>query len=136
MRDFKAFLFRGNVVDLAVGVIIGVAFGAMVTALVTDLFTPLIAAVVGKSNFAALTFTVNGSVFFYGRFINAFVAFLSMSTAIYFFVVKPLGVAAARRARGQTEPDATTRVCPECLSEIPVAAVRCAYCAQPQRKAA
>jgi len=136
MKAFKAFLSRGNVGDLAVGIIIGVAFGAMITGLVTDMFTPLVAAIVGKSNLAALTFTISGSVFYYGRFISAFVAFLSMASAIFLFVVKPLGTAAAARPSGEIEPVAATRICRECRSEIPAAAARCAYCAQPQARAA
>jgi large conductance mechanosensitive channel len=127
LRDFKQFLLRGNVVDLAVGIVIGAAFGAVVTALVADLLTPLIAAIAGKHDFSALTFTINGSRFLYGDFINALIAFISIAAAVFFFVVRPVNALMARR---KTEPpvDETTRQCPECLSEIPVAARRCAFC--------
>jgi large conductance mechanosensitive channel len=127
VRDFKQFLLRGNVVDLAVGIVIGAAFGAVVTALVADLLTPLIAAIAGKHDFSALTFSINGSRFLYGDFINALIAFISIAAAVFFFVVRPVNALMARR---KTEPpvDETTRQCPECLSEIPIAARRCAFC--------
>lgn len=127
VKDFKQFLLRGNVVDLAVGIVIGVAFGAVITALVADLLTPLIAAIAGKHDFSALTFTINGSRFLYGDFINALIAFISVAAAVFFFVVRPVNALMARR---KTEPpvDETTRQCPECLSEIPIAANRCAFC--------
>src|SRR5207249_11684767 len=127
LKDFKQFLLRGNVVDLAVGVVIGVAFGAVVTALVDDLITPVIAAIFGKHDFSALTFTLNGSVFRYGAFINAVITFVLVAAAIFFFVVRPVNALMARR---RTEPpvDPTTRECPECLSSIPKAARRCAFC--------
>jgi len=127
LKDFKQFLLRGNVVDLAVGVVIGVAFGAVVTALVGDLITPLIGAIFGKHDFSALTFAVNGSVFKYGAFINAVISFVLVAAAIFFFVVRPVNALMARR---RTEPpvDPTTRECPECLSSIPKAARRCAFC--------
>jgi large conductance mechanosensitive channel len=127
MKDFKEFLLRGNLVDMAVGVVIGLAFGAVVTALVADLVTPLIAAIGGKPDFAGLTFTINGSHFLYGAFINALIAFLLIAAVVYFLVVKPVNrLMAARR----TEPAVatTTHACPECLSEIPVGARRCAFC--------
>ena len=127
VKDFKQFLLRGNVVDLAVGIVIGVAFGAVITALVADLLTPLIAAIAGKHDFSALTFTINGSRFLYGDFLNALIAFISVAAAVFFFVVRPVNALMARR---KTEPpvDETTRQCPECLSEIPIAARRCAFC--------
>jgi large conductance mechanosensitive channel len=127
ITDFKQFLLRGNVVDLAVGIVIGAAFGAVVTSLVSDLLTPLIAAIAGKHDFSALSFTINGSRFLYGDFINALIAFLSIAAAVFFFVVRPVNALMARR---KTEPpvDETTRQCPECMSEIPVAARRCAFC--------
>jgi large conductance mechanosensitive channel len=134
VKGFKAFLLRGNVVDLAVGVVIGVAFGAVVTAFVKDLVTPLIAALGGKPDFAGLYFTVNNSKFLYGDFFNALVAFLIVAAVIYFFVVLPF---TALVARSHKEPpaDPTTKKCPECLSEIPIDARRCAFCgeAQPAR---
>jgi large conductance mechanosensitive channel len=130
--EFKAFLFRGNVVDLAVAVVLGVAFGAVVTALVADILTPIIALIFGKQDFSALSFTINNSHFLYGAFINALIAFVTIAAAIFFFVVKPLNVLAARRAAGQVEPESETRPCTECLSEIPKAARRCAFCTAEQ----
>ena len=128
LKGFKAFLMRGNVVDLAVAVVMGGAFGAVVTALVKDLITPLIAAIFGKPDFSAIVFEVNGSKFPIGDFLNALVAFLMVSTAIYFFVVLPVNTLMARMKRGEVPPDPTTKKCPECLSEIPIAAKRCAFC--------
>src|ERR1700686_3282630 len=128
LKGFRDFLMRGNVVDLAVAVIIGGAFGAVVTALVKDLITPLIAALFGKPDFSAIVFEVNGSKFLVGDFLNALIAFLMVATAIYFFVVTPLNALMARVKRGDVPPDPTTRKCPECLSEIPRAARRCAFC--------
>ena len=128
LKGFRTFLFRGNVVDLAVAVIIGGAFGAVVTALVKDLLTPLIAAIGGKPDFSALVFQVNGSKFPIGDFINATIAFLMVATAVYFFVVVPMNALMARVKRGEVPPDPTTKKCPECLSEVPLAAKRCAFC--------
>jgi len=127
LKDFQQFLLRGSVVDLAVGVVIGVAFAAVVTALVGDLLTPLIAAIFGSHDFSALTFTIHGSRFLYGAFINAVVAFVTIAAVVFFFVMRPVNALVARR---RTEPpaDPTTRKCPECLSEIPVEARRCAFC--------
>jgi large conductance mechanosensitive channel len=127
MKDFRAFLLRGNVVDLAVGVVIGVAFTALVTSLVEDLVTPIIAAIGGEQDFSGLTFTINDSEFRYGSFINALVAFVLIAAILFYLVVKPVNALMARR---KTEPDveSTTRECPECLSEIPVGARRCAFC--------
>jgi large conductance mechanosensitive channel len=127
LKDFRAFLLRGNLVDMAVGIVIGFAFAALVTALVRDLITPIIAALAGKHDFSALWFTIHGSRFFYGDFVNAVVAFVSIAAAVFFFVVKPVNALLARR---QAEPpvDETVRPCPECLSEIPRAARRCAFC--------
>ena len=126
LKDFKQFLLRGNVVDLAVGVVIGIAFGAVITALVDDLITPLIAAIFGKRDFSALIFTVNGSVFRYGAFINAVITFVLVAAAVFFFVVRPVNALMARRRTPPVDP--TTRDCPECLSTIPKAARRCAFC--------
>ena len=122
--EFKKFLFRGNVVDLAVAVVIGTAFTALVTALVADLLTPIIAAIFGKHDFSSLTFTINGSVFKYGAFINAIIAFLSAAAAVFFFVVVPVNRLMANR----DEEDPTVKECPECTSEIPVKARRCPLC--------
>ena len=131
MRGFKAFLLRGNVVDLAVGVVIGVAFGAVVTAFVKDLITPLVAAIGGKPDFGTLYFTVNNSKFLYGDFFNALIAFVIVAAVIYYFVVVPF---TALVARSHKEPpaDPTTKKCSECLSEIPIGARRCAFCGEAQ----
>jgi large conductance mechanosensitive channel len=127
--EFKAFVLRGNVVDLAVGVIIGAAFGSVVTALVKDLLTPLIAAVFGKPDFAALAFTVNNSKFLVGEFVNAVIAFVLVAFAVFFFVVKPMNFL-VERSRKEPPADPTTKKCPQCLSEIPLEAKRCAFCTQ------
>ena len=132
LKEFRSFLLRGNVVDLAVAVVVGTAFTALVTALVADLLTPIIAAVFGKHDFSDLTFTINGSVFKYGSFLNALITFVSVSAAVFFFVVVPVN--ALMRAR-KTEPDVSseTHPCTECLSEIPKPARRCAFCGSPQQ---
>ncbi len=127
LSGFGKFLMRGNVIDLAVAVVIGGAFGAIVTALVKDLVTPLIAALVGKPDFSALTFTINNSKFLYGDFINALVSFLLIAFAIYFFVVVPMTKVTSRFAKPAEAPPAV-RACPECLSDIPAAAHRCKFC--------
>ena len=125
---FRQFLLRGNVIDLAVAVVIGGAFGAVVTALVKDLLTPLIAAIFGAPDFSALTFTVNGSRFLIGDFVNAVVSFVLVAAAVYYVVVIPVNALTERRNRGLAPPDPTTKKCPECLSEVPIAARRCAFC--------
>lgn len=125
--EFKQFLLRGNLVDIAVGIVIGIAFAAVVTALVEDLITPLIAAIGGQSNFSTLDFTVNGSTFLYGDFINKLITFVMIAAVVFFLVVKPVN-ALTSRARREPPPDPTTRKCPECLSIIPLEARRCAYC--------
>lgn len=124
MKDFKAFLLRGNLVDLAVAFVIGLAFAAVVTAFVGDIITPLIAAIAGKPDFSSLTFTIHHSRFRYGDFINALFSFVVIAAAIFFVVVKPMQALTARRQKG--EP--TTKPCPHCLSEIPLAATVCAFC--------
>ena len=128
MKGFRQFLMRGNVVDLAVAVVIGAAFGAVVTALVKDLITPLIAAVAGKPDFSAIVFTVHGSKFPIGDFINALVSFVMVAAAIYYLIVLPMNAITARLHRGDKPPDPTTKKCPECLSVIPIGARRCAFC--------
>jgi large conductance mechanosensitive channel len=128
MKGFRAFLLRGSVVDLAVGVVIGAAFGTVVTALVKDFITPLIAAIGGKPDVTSLYFTVNGAKFLYGDFINALIAFVLIAAVVYFAVVLPY---AGFRDRFDRPVPAETRVCPECLSAIPVKAKRCAHCGQP-----
>ncbi len=131
LKGFRQFMLRGNVIDLAVAVVIGAAFGAVVTALVKDLLTPLIAAIVGKPDFSAIAFEINGSRFLIGDFINALISFVLIGAAVYFFVVVPVNAFMARMRRGEAPPDPTTKKCPECLSEIPIAARRCAFCTTP-----
>jgi len=128
MNGFKQFLLRGNVLDLAVAVVLGAAFGAVVTAMVKDLLTPLIGAIAGKPDFSAMTLTVNGSKLLVGDFLNAVIAFLMMALAVYFFVVLPVNAMIARLRRGEAPADPTTKKCPECLSEVAIAARRCAHC--------
>lgn len=124
---FKQFILRGNVVDLAVGVVMGAAFGTVVSGFVKDLLTPLIAAIVGKQDFSTLKFTINGSQFLYGDLMNAIVSFLLIAAAVYYFVVLPVNTLVAR-ARKEPPADPTTKKCPECRSEIAIDARRCAYC--------
>jgi large conductance mechanosensitive channel len=131
MKGFKAFLLRGNLVELAVAVVIAVAFAALITAFVKDLVTPLIAAIGGKPDFSSLFFTINNSKFTYGDFINALVGFLIIAAVIYFLVVLPYQ-AFMERARSEPPADPTVKKCPECLSEIPIGAHRCAFCTSPQ----
>jgi large conductance mechanosensitive channel len=127
LREFRAFILRGNLVDLAVAVVIGTAFTAVVNAMVKDLITPLIAAIGGEPNFGNLAFTINGSRFAYGDFLNAALTFLLVAAVMFFLVIKPVNMLMDAL---QTEPDvdAPTRACPECLSQIPRAASRCAFC--------
>ena len=128
LQGFKQFLLRGNVIDLAVAVVIGGAFGAVVTAFVKDLLTPLIAAIVQVPDFSAITFTINGSQFLIGDFVNALVSFLLIAVAVYFFVIAPITALVARANRGAAPPDPTIKQCPECLSDVPIAAKRCRFC--------
>jgi large conductance mechanosensitive channel len=134
MRGFKQFIMRGNVLDLAVAVVMGGAFGAVVTALVKDLLTPLIAAIVGKPDFSAIAFEVSASKFLIGDFINALISFVLIAAAVYFFVIVPMNALLARLRRGEAPPDPTSKECPECLSSIPIAAKRCAFCTSPVGK--
>jgi large conductance mechanosensitive channel len=127
LKEFRAFILRGNLVDLAVAVVIGTAFTAVVAALVKDIITPLIAAIFGKPSFAGLSFTINGSRFAYGDFLNALLTFLIIAGVVFFLVVKPVNMLLARR-RTEAEAESPTRDCPECLSEIPLNARRCAFC--------
>ena len=124
----KEFLLRGNVVDLAVGVVVGAAFGAIVTEFTKDLLTPLIAAIVGKPDFSAIYFTLNGSKFLIGNFLNALISFLLIATAVYYFVVVPVNALITRTRKAPVPVDPTTKKCPECFSEIPIPAKRCAFC--------
>jgi large conductance mechanosensitive channel len=125
LKGFRQFIARGNLIDLAVAVVIGTAFAALVAALVADFITPLIAAIAGKQDFSALTFTVHSSTFRYGAFINALLSFLIIAAVVYFLIVAPIAKFSERRNRDKA---ATERDCPECLSTIPVAATRCKYC--------
>ena len=131
LKGFRQFVFRGNVLDLAVAVVIGGAFGAVVTALVKDLVTPLIAAVFGKPDFSAIAFTINQSTFLVGDFVNTIVSFLLIAAVIYFLIIVPVNAMTERLSRGQAPPDPTRKSCPECLSDVPIAARRCAFCTQP-----
>jgi len=132
ISGFKQFILRGNVVDMAVGVVIGAAFATVVSAFTKDLLTPLIAAIIGKPDFSAISFTVNGSIFAPGDFINAAIAFILVAAAVYFFVVTPVNLLVTRMRKAPAPADPTTKKCSECLSEIPIDARRCAHCAQPQ----
>ena len=127
LKDFKEFLSRGNVVDLAVAVVIGTAFAALIASFVADILTPIIAAIIGEPDFSQLTFTINGSKFTYGNFINALITFVSVAAAVYFFVVLPL-----QRMKDRKGEEATIKECPECLSEVPAGARRCMYCTSEQ----
>jgi large conductance mechanosensitive channel len=125
LKEFKEFIAHGNLIDLAVAVVIGTAFAALIKSLVEDLITPIIAAVFGKPDFSNLVFTINGSGFRYGSFLNAVITFVSIAAAVFFLIVKPMNMLTARISEGK-EP--TIKDCPECLSEIPAAATRCAHC--------
>jgi large conductance mechanosensitive channel len=127
VTEFKQFLLRGNVIDLAVAFVIGAAFAAVVEAAVADLLTPLVAAIFGQPDFNALTFTINGSTFRYGHFLNVLIAFITVALVVFFFVVKPIN-RLMEMANRRESPDPTTRKCPQCLSEIPIDASRCAFC--------
>ena len=127
LKEFRAFILRGNLVDLAIAVVIGAAFTTVVNALVRDLITPLIAAIFGEPDFGTLSFTINGSQFAYGDFLNALLTFVIVAAVVFFLVVKPVNMLMAR-TRTEPDVDSHTRGCPECLSQIPVAATRCAFC--------
>jgi large conductance mechanosensitive channel len=127
LKEFRAFILRGNLVDLAVAVVIGTAFTAVVTAMVKYLITPLIAAIGGQSDFSDLRFTIRGSDVLYGQFLNALLSFLIVAAVVFFFVIKPVN-ALLERFKPDPPVDVETRTCPECLSDIPIAATRCAFC--------
>jgi large conductance mechanosensitive channel len=131
LDGFKKFILRGNVVDMAVGVVIGAAFGAVVTELTKAFLTPLIALLVGKPDYSNLKFIVRTTTFPIGDFINACISFILIAAAVYFFVVVPINWLIARMHKGEKAPDPTTKKCPECLSEIPIDARRCSHCTQP-----
>ncbi|MEY4602610.1 MAG: large conductance mechanosensitive channel protein [Candidatus Parcubacteria bacterium] len=128
LNGFKQFILRGNVVDLAVGVVIGTAFGAVVNSLVADIMTPLIAAIFKAPDFSGLFFTINESKFMYGRFLNNLISFAIVASSIYFFVVTPLNKLMIYTKKAETPAEPTTKTCPECISEIPKEARRCAHC--------
>jgi large conductance mechanosensitive channel len=127
LREFRQFILRGNLVDLAVAVVIGTAFTALVTSLVKNLVTPLIAAIAGEPDFSGLTFAIHGSRFMYGAFLNALISFLIIAAVVFFLIIKPVNVLMAR-FQPDTAVDVPTRACPECLSDIPTGATRCAFC--------
>lgn len=127
MKGFKQFILRGNVVDLAVGVVIGASFGGVVTALVENVITPIIGALIKAPDFSNLMFTINGSKFMYGNFLNALISFIIVAAAVYFFVVIPINTLIAKTKK-EAPLDPTTKKCPECISEIPIQAKRCAHC--------
>jgi large conductance mechanosensitive channel len=129
LTEFKQFILRGNVIDLAVAVVIGAAFGAIVTSLVENIITPIIAAIFGQPDFSSLSFTLNGSEILYGAFLNSVIAFLIIATVIFFAVVKPMN-AVMTRMRTEPTPDPLTGKCPFCLSEVQVGATRCPFCTQ------
>ena len=128
LSDFKKFILRGNVVDLAVAVVIGASFGAIVTSLVKDLITPLIAAIIGKSDFSGLFFTINNSKFLYGDFLNGVVSFILIAAVIFFLIVQPLNKLQALANSRKASEDPTEKKCPECLNSVTLLAIRCMYC--------
>jgi large conductance mechanosensitive channel len=128
LKEFKKFILRGNVVDLAVAVVVGAAFTAVVNAMVRDMITPLIAAIGGNPDFSKLLFRINGSAFMYGDLLNAVIAFLSVAAVVFFFVVQPLNHLQTLANRRKTPEEPSERKCPECLSEVPKAASRCKFC--------
>jgi len=128
LKDFKKFIMRGNVVDLAVAVVVGTAFNSVVQALVKDLFTPLIGALGGKHDFSKLTFSIHGSIFYYGDFINFVIAFLSVALVVFFFVVQPLNKMQARAKRNKIPEEPSDKKCPYCFNTIPKQATRCGFC--------
>jgi large conductance mechanosensitive channel len=130
-KGFKQFIMRGNVIDLAVAVVIGAAFGAVVTSFVSNVINKLIAAVVSKPDFSAFKLHLNGADITYGLFLNDLIGFLLVAAAVYFFMVAPMNAWKTRAARNAAPADPTSKKCPECLSEIPVAARRCAFCTSP-----
>ncbi|HPN54884.1 MAG TPA: large conductance mechanosensitive channel protein MscL [Candidatus Moranbacteria bacterium] len=129
LQEFKKFLLRGNVVDLAVGVVIGASFGTVVTALVSDILTPFISAVAKVPDFSNLVLELNGSKLMYGHFLNAIISFVLVAATIFFFIIKPMNLLISKTKKDPL-PDPTTKKCPECLGEIPVKAKRCMHCAQ------
>lgn len=128
INGFKQFILRGNVVDLSVGVVIGAAFTGLVNAIVKDLLNPFIGAIAKVPDFSGLKFTINGSQFLYGDFLNVFISFVIVAATVYFFVVLPVNTLIAKIKREEKQSEPTTKKCPECLSDIPLEAKRCAHC--------
>ncbi len=128
LKGFRQFIMRGNVIDLAVAVVIGAAFGTVVSSFVGNILTPMLGAILAKPDFSGFKLTINGGVIAYGVFLNALISFLMVAAAVYFFMVAPMNAWKTRAARSVTPADPTTKKCPECLSEIPIAARRCAFC--------
>ncbi len=129
LADFKKFILRGNVVDLAIAVLVGAAFNSVVSSLVKDLITPLVTLIAGKrTNFSTLNLTIHGTKFAYGDFVNAVVSFLIVAVVVFFFVVQPINKMIAFSNRSKSAEDPTDKKCPECLSTIPIDATRCAFC--------
>ena len=133
MKGFKDYILRGNVIDLAVAVVIGGAFGAVVTALVKDIVTPLIGAFGGTPDFSSVSFTINNSKFMIGDFINAVISFVTIAAVIYFFVVTPMNKIMEKVKKGQ-KVDPSTKICPDCLSAVPIGAKRCKFCTSTLKK--
>jgi large conductance mechanosensitive channel len=131
LSGFKKFILRGNVVDMAVGVVIGAAFGGVVAGFSKAFITPLIALLVGKPDYSSLNFHIRGTEFPIGDFVNTAISFVLIAAVVYFFVVLPINALIARMNRGEKAPDPTSKKCPECLSEIPIEARRCSHCTQP-----
>jgi len=131
LKGFRDFVLRGNVVDLAVAVIIGAAFNAIVNSMVKDLLTQVIAAIIGKPDFSGVVFKLNGTPIYVGNFLNATISFLIVASVVYFGIVLPLNTMLAKLRKPAPEAPSSIKTCPECLSEIPLAAKRCAHCAQP-----
>ncbi len=131
LKGFRDFVLRGNVVDLAVAVIIGAAFNAIVNSMVKDVLTQFIAAIVGKPDFSGVVVKLNGTPINIGSFLNAAISFMIVAAVVYFGIVLPLNTLMARIKKPEPPAPAATKPCPECLSEIPLAAKRCAHCAQP-----
>lgn len=131
LKGFRDFILRGNVVDLAVAVILGAAFNAIVGSLVSDVLNPLIAATIGKPDFSGVILHVGGGAIKVGNFFNAVVAFLIVAAVVYFAIVLPMNAVMARLKKPAPAAAPTTKTCSECLSEIPIAAKRCAHCTQP-----
>lgn len=130
LKDFKQFLLRGNVVDLAVGIVVGAAFTSVVNALVSDFLTPFISTIAKVPDLNGEYFTLNGSKFMYGHFVNAVISFLLIASTVFFFIVKPINILVSK-SRLQEPQDPTTKKCPQCMSEIPIDATRCKFCTQP-----